>query len=365
MSLIHAPVVTGNKDLILEYYSHCFFNPTNFVPRLDFTERIQVISEFFSDSGGYQIYSINQNRIDGFTEKQCVVIPGVRTRNSVKHLIIDPIDICRKYGKLNIVYGFTLDYPLSDNSTEKEYSYKLEKSYTWAKLMFRYRHDLCPNTNLLIPLHYISKDQLHAYYNKMSSLKPNGYAFPVRGRDSFKGYIWIVCSLCFLHHKGVDQVHMFGSARPEIIIIGAAAIGLNMFKQLSFDARTWNTVSFNSGIVYYFDPETLKRKSIQKDTYIDILMPNHLLKRINRKEVPLTKTFKKRIIMLHNVLAIDHYTRKMVARSKNIDDLKRFIATQSNFSQKKQDRLIMAIKILEESKKKGYGFIEKWLQWIW
>ena len=55
------------------------------------------------------------------------------------YLIIDPIDICKKFNALNIKFGFTLDHPML-TATEKEFRENLAKSFESAELMFERRN---------------------------------------------------------------------------------------------------------------------------------------------------------------------------------------------------------------------------------
>ena len=133
MGYFFTPAMNAGDILIIQHYGCCFFNPSGWYPK---PENLPIRIGFvcLSDSGGYQLYSRNQDYLNGTGPKQCIVIPGVGIKTRKNCLIIDTIDLCRKYGELGIDYGFTLDHPLSDNSSEEEYEINLVKSYEWAKL---------------------------------------------------------------------------------------------------------------------------------------------------------------------------------------------------------------------------------------
>ena len=160
MRLYFTPVLSSGDDFILKYHRYCFFNPAGQPPSPKKLKTLQKNPENYCDSGGYQIYSHNQDYYDGKGDKGCIVVAGVGIQTIDDVLILDPIDLCRIYKKLDVMYGFTLDYPLSDNATEKEYKEKLIKSFECAEMMFEHRESLCPDTNFLIPLHYLTKEHL-------------------------------------------------------------------------------------------------------------------------------------------------------------------------------------------------------------
>jgi hypothetical protein len=288
-----------------------------------------------------------------------MVVVGVGIKKQSKLTVIDPIDVCRCYGKLNIKFGFTLDHPMSYVPGPDEYGKKLRNSYRWAKIMFKERQDLCPDTQLFIPLQFTTKAQLYQYFERMEPLHPDGYAFPGRGRWCSAKAITIACTLCYLHSKKVEKVHLLGSSRREIIIIAAAAIGLRMFKQLSFDSRTWNTRNFNKDLIM-IESRTLSQKVVSKvkPQYLYLIKPSlvNLYFDIDANN--------KRLLMLNNAFAITQYADRLANIATNIADLKDhlpFLRIRGNGLK----RALTAIDIFETYLNKGYGFIEKWLSGIW
>lgn len=350
MSLVYCPVSTDNNNLVNNYHPNCLFNPIRQMP--DIRNSLSGTS-YFGDSGGYQLYRYNDHET-----KRCIVVPAVGIRNGAKLLVIDPLDLCKRYNKLGVKYGFTLDRPLSEESTHTEFINNLTESYGWAHLMYEHRSRLCPNTELLIPLHYSTKNQLHHAFKKMAQLNPDGYAFPVRGCFDFAWLIWIACTLSFLSSMGVQKVHMFGSSRREVIFIGAAALGLQMFEQISFDSMTWNTLVFDKR-PKYFDPDTLKGHRIKNEEIIDILTPTRVMTKTQL--FPLDIINRKRLLMLHNALAISQYAEDMAKMARNIDLFKEYLGEQSYCG----SRTKTAIEVLKMSKTKGYKYLQKSLNWIW
>ena len=359
MGYFFTPAMNAGDILIIQHYCHCFFNPAGWFPKPDrLSIRIDLIC--FSDSGGYQLYSRNRDYKNGNGPRQCIVIPGVGIKKRKNCLIIDPIDLCRKYGELGIDYGFTLDYPLSDDASQKEYEDNLLKSYEWAKLMIGLREDLCPTTKLLIPLHFYTEQQLRHYFNTMSKLNPDGYAIPVRDTSTWEDMVRIAYTLCYLQYKRVKTVHMFGSSRREIIILGAAAKGLGMFQQLSFDSTSWNTAIYG---IKYLDPKTLGRHSVDDIRRIKLNLPESLIQELQSTAV-IDPALQKKIILLHNVFATSDYADAMLKRAKDIETLKRFIDNTPHLSIERR-RLLASIGILHASMKRGFPYIEKWFNWIW
>lgn len=350
MRLIYCPVSTDKTNLVNYYHPHCLFNPIRQMPMI---RNPPPESSYFADSGGYQLY-----RYKDHDTKNCLVVSSVGIRNGIRLLVIDPLDLCKRYNKLGIKYGFTLDRPLSDQSTRHEFINNLAESYRWACLMYEHRPKLCPDTELLVPLHYSTKSQLHHAFKKMAQLNPDGYAFPVRGRFDLAWLVRIACTLSFLSSMGVQKVHMFGSSRREVIFIGAAALGLQMFEQISFDSRTWNTLVFDKR-PKYFDPVTLKGHRIKHEKIIEIITPTMFL--AETQIIKLDLKNRKRLLMLHNALAISKYAEDMAKMARNIDLFKEYIAEQHYCG----SRTKTAIEVMKMSKNLGYDYVQRSLSWIW
>lgn len=354
MSLIYVPVSTDYDCLINQYHPHPLFNPI----RQDINRLIETKINFhgatFCDSGGLQLVNFEKD-----PDKPCMVVVGVGIRKLKNITIIDPIDVCRCYGKMKIKFGFTLDHPMSYVPGPDEYNKKLRNSYRWASFMFNVREWLCPDTKLLIPLQFTSKAQLHEYFERMESLQPDGYAFPGRGRWCSAKAITIACTLCYLHSKKVEKVHLLGSSRREIIIIAAAAIGLRMYKQLSFDSRTWNTINFNRKLII-IDPGTLSQRKIKSIRWEDLYLIEPLL----RDKLFDFEEENKRILMLHNAYAITKYADRIANIATDIAYLKAYLPLL-RIRGKSLKRVLTAIDIFDTYLNKGYGFIEKWLSGIW
>jgi queuine/archaeosine tRNA-ribosyltransferase len=352
--LIYVPVSTGSDCLINEYHPHTLFNPI----RQNFDTLKKIVrtdkAENFADSGGLQLISYEND-----PEKSAIVIPGVGIKNRKDIIVIDPIDLCRCYGKLNIKYGFTLDHPISDIASVSECNERLENSYGWAALMFDVRKELCPNTEFLIPLQFMTKPQLHKYFEKMESLNPDGYAFPARGKINFAKSINIACTLSFLHSKQVAKVHMLGSSRREVIIIAVATVGLKMFNQLSFDSRTWNTANFNRKPIK-IDSADLNQKKINPGEKVNLSLPRKLLENLSLYD----PQYFKKLLLLHNAFAISEYAKNLSEIATDISSLKYHLSSQKLNGQM-PERILAAIDVLETYSQRGYSYIEKWLSWIW
>jgi len=165
--------------------------------------------------------------------------------------------------------------------------------------------------------------------------------------------------LCYLHSKKVKKVHLLGSSRREIVIIAAAAIGLRMFNQLSFDSRTWNTRNFNTKLIK-IDPQTLSQRKIKSAGRGDLsLIKPSLLERFFDPEDD-----NKRLLMLNNAFAITQYADRLANIARNIEDLKEYLPFL-RIRGKRLERVLTAIDIFETYLDKGYGFIEKNLSGIW
>ena len=187
MTLQFTPVLSGKDRWILPYIDHGFINSIRSPPTEAALKELRHPPELMCDSGGFQIYKAKEGILNGNANYHVFVIPGAGNRRYKGYQILDPIRLCEMYGNLDIKYGFTLDYPIVDGSDE-EYIDHLEKSCECAEIRCLSVRNFAPDTNLLVPLQFSTKDQLHNYYDEMSGLCPDGYGFPVRGLTSW-GYL--------------------------------------------------------------------------------------------------------------------------------------------------------------------------------
>ena len=359
MTLKYVPSISQGDEIIVENYSGVLVNITVSIPKIEILRSVTNCSFIFGDSGGYQKYNLNRRYMLGKGKRQCLVIPGFGIRNIDNFLIIDPKDLCRKYGELNIDCGCTLDDPMVGSSDE-EFNRKLKQSYRWAELMFECRDDLCRETKLITPLQYFTKAQLYRYHKKMAKLNPNGYAIPVRGTTNLIQFIRVALSLAYLYANGVKIIHLLGSSRPEIIVLAAVAKKLDMFSQITFDSTTWRT-SMHSGKLKYFDSDTLKLKSIKKSKKITLILPSSLSTKLRSGD---EKVRLRKLVQLHNVLVIAKYTRRMEQLGEDIVGLKRHVKG-AGYLDSQRCRLLAAIDILKLSKTHGYGFVDELYDWVW
>jgi hypothetical protein len=322
---------------------------------------LDIYPYLLSDSGGFQIYKSIFNTFNGERTEKIDVIPGVGIHRRNKVLVLDPIDLCEKYGALNVRCGFTLDFPVVFGSPD-EYEDHLIKSYECAEIMFDCRYDFCPDTQLLIPLHFSTKDQLHRYFDKMSKLSTDGYAFPVREDTSWEYLMRIAYVLGFLHGKGVRYVHMFGSCKQEIIIVGAAAIGLEMFQRITFDSSTWDTARHNPP--KYLQPNTLKQKDIRRLEVFRPMLPKSLTQELRGYEKYLPRSYFYKLVLLNNALNVNRLTRKIAEIAGDIEQFKWFIKINADY-ELLRDMLIQAIELLQIAAVKDYKYIEKNFDHIW
>ena len=361
MELIYTPA-TSSKDLIIfSYIDYCFINIVRSKPSINMLQGLDIYPYLLSDSGGFQIFQILSEIIYGEKPEKIDIIPGVgiHWRNGV--FILDPIDLCEKYNKLDVKCGFTIDFPLVEASIE-EYNDHLIKSYEYAEIMFDCRPDFCSDTQLFIPLHFRTKEQLHRYFDKMSTLFPDGFAFPVHDNTSWDYLMKIAYALSFLHGKGVQHVHLFGSCKPEIIIIGAAAIGLEMFKRITFDSSTWDTGRHNPPKI--LEPNTLKQKDIRGFEVYRPMLPKALTQNLKGYEKYLPRSYFYKLILLNNVLNVNRLTQKMNEMAKDVEQLKWFIKISAGY-EPLRDMLVHAIGLLQKASIEGYDYIEKEFEFIW
>ena len=361
MGLKYTPALSSKDLIIFENVPDCFINPVRSPPSRRMLTSLETYPYLFCDSGGYQIYKIKYKMLNGEDTERFEVIYGAGIQRYNGVLILDPIDLCEKYGELNVKCGFTLDFPLVVGTSE-EYEDHLFRSYECAAKMFDCQQDFCADTDLFIPLHFSTQKQLHIYFNTMSTLNPDGYAFPVRDNTNWEYLMKICYTLSFLHAKGVQKVHMFGSCKPEIIIIGAAALGLQMFQQITFDSSTWDTARNNPP--KYLDPGNLRQRDIRDLKTFMPHFPKSFTQKIKGYEKYLPKSYFYKLIGFSNVQTVNHYTKKMVSLAQDVEKLKWFVRTNRDL--KSVSPLLMhSIGLLQSASGEKNKCVEEDFEYIW
>ena len=359
MCLIYSPVSTGPDDLINTYHPNCLFNVTSFSQNFIDNFNHQPNTKIFGDSGGLQFF---KSRI-GMIKRRYLVVPFRQIRHHKDKSAISPAALCERYREIDVKFGFTLDSPVSYDASDIEYLYNLERSYEWAKLMLISRDKICPKTELFIPLHYCDKLQLHTYFDKMSDLNPNGFAFPSGNKSDLYWTIRTACTLCFLSMKQVKKVHMLGSSKREVIVMGGAVLSMGMFDHVSFDSKTWNTKIHNPQPIC-IHPKTLTQRKLKPDFELNEVPKTGSFEHWMKQHPSLYQYDNIKLLMLNNAFAISQYAATLAEASKTINQLKDYLPNLALRGQSK-DRALLGIKIIEKYKKKGYCYIEKWLSWTW
>lgn len=364
-NLNYIAVSQDDNGLVNRYYKNVLYNPVR--QRFDTLLKYKRYekSENFADSGGFQIANT-----EGSDEKRCIVKIGAGIQIKKNLTIIDPIDLCRQYGKLDIRYGFTLDHPFWDNTDPKNFSKRLNNSYTWAKLMFAERTRKCPHTEFIIPLHFRTKTQLDTYFKKMSPLEPEGYAIPAFKKRSLNDIIKISYTLSFLHHKNVKKVHLLGTSNIALIAIMAAALSLKMFEMISFDSRTWNNAtnkfrkdkSSENEDYFYINPLTLgKQNIVPGETKIIHFLPPRLKGLIEFDQNDDFRSAKEKIYF-YNAFATRRYAKRLVEKADSIPALLDYLP-EAGFDKSKIKKASAGIQILIDSVTKGFSNVREKITW--
>jgi tRNA-guanine family transglycosylase len=350
----YTPVLSFHEYFVLDYYTYGFVNPVYTTRKIPAKYANRVL---LADSGGYQLFKAKCDHQRDPTIR-CSVIDGVGIHND-NGIILDPIELCRRYGKLNAELGFTIDDPLI-SSNEEEFQHKISKGYDYATRILNYRKVLCPNTKILIPLHFATYEQLKICFSQFENLDADGYAFPVRKSAYISDTAKIAYVLCFLHSRGVKRVHLFGSSRPEIALISATAMAFNMFDQITFDSTTWNTYIWGKT---YLDAITLKQKYLSRSYKIGDPLPfNHPISNDKLTYGDLTTGELRRLTSIHNVFAISDYTKNMTFEASEPENLKNYVKNNPTIFPKNEE-IISAINILLITTSKSYKYLRKWVPW--
>ena len=350
--LLYVPVSNSNRSRLNTTHPYVLFNPLRQSTRI-LSESVKLYTEPFGDSGGFQYFKYSQAK---YKNKYRITTNFDEEHKMGQNKInFNPIDLCCKYGQIGIKYGFTLDNPFYEDEGEKVFYEKLAESYRFAKLMFKNRQNLCPNTKLIIPLQYGSKKQLYTYYKTMSSLHPDGYALPMWGYNFDKeNSIAFACALSFLHHNKVKFLHMLGNSSQELMIIGAAAVGLKMFEQLSFDSGSFDQLNY--GRIKYMDHNTMRYVDLKKSGVSELIaIPKDGIK-ISKEE--------REEVAVRNAFTLANYTQQISMKAQNIEALKEHIK-ENKYLKRKSEIINCSIRVLERAVSDGYEFVENWKKHTW
>jgi hypothetical protein len=176
-----------------------------------------------------------------------------------------------------------------------------------------------------------------------------GYNFDLENSIAF------ACALSFLFFKNVKVVHMLGNSSKELIIIGAAAaVGLKMFEQLSFDSGSFDQLNY--GRIKYMDHNTMRYVDLKKSGVSELIaIPKDGIK-ISKEE--------REEVALRNAFTLTNYTQLISMKAQSIATLKQHIKENKHLK-KKEEILNCAIRVLERAVSDGYEFVESWKKHLW
>jgi hypothetical protein len=201
------------------------------------------------DSGGFQILTSEiKGLIPTFNMFEPMEFSADRANISPKHVL----EIA---AKLDPTYLVCLDYPIrkdiDPSEFEREFDTKLDYNVDFATatslLLPEYGLD---HERLLIPVQCYTLEQFEIFWSMLDGLQFGGLSMPIREMPNDE----IVLFLRSMRHKDVQQVHILGSTKTELIAIGAFA-ARHYFEWLSLDATTW---FWSAKTQQYQHPVTLK-----------------------------------------------------------------------------------------------------------
>jgi tRNA-guanine family transglycosylase len=210
------------------------------------------------DSGGFQVL---QKEIEGLIPTFNMFEPMEFSKSRAN---ISPKHVLEIAAQLDPTYLVCLDYPIrkdiDPSEFEREFYTKLDLNVDWATttslLLPEYGLD---HERLLIPVQCYTIDQFEIFWSMLDGLQFGGLSMPIREMPNKE----IVLFLRSMRHKAVQQVHILGSTKTELIAIGAFA-ARHYFDWLSLDATTW----FRNALTQqYQEPTTLKNIKMNPDSH--------------------------------------------------------------------------------------------------
>lgn len=293
------------------------------------------------DSGGYQFYSMEQEggRI-GFDPRKPMICRQPQEINLAPPHIIDAAV------KLQPSVMTGLDWPINKikNQFERdeEFMKKFGFNIKWIQDMVDLKARRCPDIPLFLPIQCYDLDQFTFYETYLRNLAYDGLSLPTRNLDEAA----IILLLMKFHSIGVRKVHLLSVSNLTGIAI-ACYFARNIFDWCSVDATTWRLAA-EYGV--YLDPHSLKRKNFDPTrnfNFSSICDCPWCSYRTYFEFVDTPQTDQTSFLRCHNYFVIKKAGEDCWENSSNARDLGRCLTARAGAEDKKLNRLIQSLTMIE------------------
>ena len=349
--LIFYPVNTISDRVALKGSSNCLTNATKITPST--YQHILWDINLITDSGGLQIST------QGFKKDKTILIGQMLTTRmkDPEFLTIGLISNCQEYYRLKSDIGFYVDIPSGFDDSDFVYYLKLSESIKARDDLFEIAKTICPSTELGLVLHPRNPLEVADYFGLIATPTVGLYGYPAGNKA--RNALGNAFVLSFLHSVGVRHVHFLGSSAVPIIILLAKAVSLNMFTRCTFDSLTWNQYAVSRGH-RYLNPETLfsmpKNESLHPSSDLRWRLAKHprFFREFQKHFEPPDYMSAKVWHGIVNIEAIKYF------KDRVLDDITRDKMPRAlmNPGFRGKNKVIDALRLLDESMARGHDFIE-------
>jgi queuine/archaeosine tRNA-ribosyltransferase len=309
---------------------------------------------FMLDSGGFQLLD---RELKGGTIDCDPSRPLVYNPNEIN---LAPCHVAASGQKLRPDILTSLDLPVLKIEGQKqqqvEFMKKLGFNLVWMTETARLRRQLCPDTELFIPVQCYDLDQFGYLERHLSSLEYDGLSLPTRNLDP----AGIALFLLKFYKMGIRKVHLLSVSNFSGIAL-AAYFARHLFDWFSIDATTWRKVSEYQD---YLHPMDLKRISVSSNEVFDERRPLPCIcpwcSRTTFTQIKhLPYTDKTEFLRCHNYFVIESLGRDLYARSAHFNSYIQHLRERNQRQARKVGKLIEALTIVHHRRDEPIEILSK------
>jgi len=197
------------------------------------------------DSGGFQI---NQHEVAGTLGSS-----GILNWLTPRHVM----NVASKV-KPKIIMG--LDFPIKKETEYQKQNAEIDKkimiNLKWSRECITLRPQLCPDSQLFIPLQCYNTKQLKFFLQNLGTKGYDGVSFPTRNSS----IISTISNILAIYNMGIRKIHILGTSTLLNIAL-AAFMARNYFEWVSIDSTGWRQ---HGQYGKYFHPKKLYQVQIKQ-----------------------------------------------------------------------------------------------------
>jgi len=308
------------------------------------------------DSGGYQLLSMELARVRTTFDPTCPLLYNRTGVNLTPHHVVNAA--CRIAPDILMA----LDRPVlkvSDKlKQDLEFKTKIGFNITWMRETAILREKYCPSSELFIPIQCYSLEQFSYIEKHLENLNYNGLALPTRNLDPSGVSMFLIK----FYQMGVRKVHIL-SYSSFLGIPLAAYFGRHVFDWCSIDATSWR---LNSDMLIYFDPDNLQSWSVNGRQPFDDAIRSRChcpwcSYHTSGSILNLPETDRRFFLRNHNFWTVEKLCRDSYEHSRDLVSLERHLMTRSPRHQRKIEKLIHALSIVENFRSEDINLVRSML----